>query len=479
MTQIHLSFSLVIGTLLLVVGCRENDEHADHSPSTAGAHSPTSPNRIDIPETVRRNLGVTFATVELRRVGQTVRLPGRFELLPSARREYRTILPARVNLLVHQYDKVTAGQVLATLDSPEWRKLQHEAVEAEGEIKVAEAGIDVADAAVAENQTMIGLLQSRAAALAEANATRAELTTELALARAKSARLAAEARAARVKLDEANEHYTSKLRTLAAVLGVSPSRLTQPATMPATAPTTAEAVVAEAAPYWRTVETIEIRASRDGIVESVAVTSGTWADATSHLLTTVDPGMVRFRATGLQADMGLIRDQQKASMLPPSRVNNGTTSTEESTFKPLPGVVSLGLEANADLRTLDIVVTPTGTAPWVRAGVSTVAEIVVDETREPVPAIPVAALIQDQTKRVFFRRDPNDPDRAVRIEADLGRSDGHWIAVESGVKPGDQVVLDGVYELKLASSVTATGKGKGHFHADGSWHAEGTPEPGK
>jgi hypothetical protein len=56
------------------------------------------------------------------------------------------------------------------------------------------------------------------------------------------------------------------------------------------------------------------------------------------------------------------------------------------------------------------------------------------------------------------------------MEADLGVSDGKWVVVKSGVKEGDEVVLDGVYELKLAGG----GKpmGGGHFHADGAFHAE-------
>ena len=56
------------------------------------------------------------------------------------------------------------------------------------------------------------------------------------------------------------------------------------------------------------------------------------------------------------------------------------------------------------------------------------------------------------------------------MEADLGVSDGRWAVINSGVKVGDEVVLNGVYELKLATSSTAQ-KG-GHFHADGTFHAE-------
>ncbi|MGA1400090.1 MAG: hypothetical protein ACO38P_06855, partial [Phycisphaerales bacterium] len=38
-------------------------------------------NRIDIPDAVRRNLGIEFARVEPRQVERTIRLPGRFELV--------------------------------------------------------------------------------------------------------------------------------------------------------------------------------------------------------------------------------------------------------------------------------------------------------------------------------------------------------------------------------------------------------------
>ena len=74
------------------------------------AGAPT--NRIDIPATVRRNLGITFAQVEVRRVAQTIRVPGAFELQPLARHEYRMALPGRVELLVDQYEPVERGQPL-------------------------------------------------------------------------------------------------------------------------------------------------------------------------------------------------------------------------------------------------------------------------------------------------------------------------------------------------------------------------------
>ena len=65
----------------------------------------------------------------------------------------------------------------------------------------------------------------------------------------------------------------------------------------------------------------------------------------------------------------------------------------------------------------------------------------------------------------------------IRTVADLGVSDGRWVAVNSGVKVGDEVVVEGVYELKLVAAAGGGPRGGGHFHADGTWHADGAPEP--
>ena len=71
---------------------------------------------------------------------------------------------------------------------------------------------------------------------------------------------------------------------------------------------------------------------------------------------------------------------------------------------------------------------------------------------------------------VVFRRDPADPDKVIRVDADLGVDDGRWIEVKSGLMDGDEVVGPGAYELMLASSGSAP-KG-GHFHADGTFHED-------
>ena len=83
-------------------------------------------------------------------------------------------------------------------------------------------------------------------------------------------------------------------------------------------------------------------------------------------------------------------------------------------------------------------------------------------------AIPQSAVVRDGARAIIFRRDPANPDKAIRMEADLGLSDGRWVVIASGVKEGDEIVMGGNFQLMLATS-GETSKG-GHFHADGTFH---------
>ena len=132
---------LAVGTLtvvlLLMSGCtRDGGTAADANPETDEHVEPQASNRVAIPSAVRSNLGISFVTVERRRIEQTLRVPGQFEYLPTARREYRTMLPGRVELLVQQFDVVDEGALLYRIDSPGWRAMQQQLADAESTIHV-------------------------------------------------------------------------------------------------------------------------------------------------------------------------------------------------------------------------------------------------------------------------------------------------------------------------------------------------------
>ena len=121
--------------VLAAASCTQEPETGQPQEGTSEAQvddeGPIDPSRIAVPPTVRSNLGITFVTVERRRVERTRRIPGQFEYLPSARREYRAMLPGRIELLVKQFERVEAGQPLFRVASPAWHELHRELFEAE------------------------------------------------------------------------------------------------------------------------------------------------------------------------------------------------------------------------------------------------------------------------------------------------------------------------------------------------------------
>ena len=474
------------------------------------AEAPAAPtNRIDVPAAVRQNLGITFAKVESRRVAATRRYPGRFELQPLARQEHNATLPGRVELLVNQYDTVSPGQPLCRIDSPQWREMQEKLVLDTTAMRLAVsrlAAVAQRAKAVAQHEAsveqIIAVWKARekevtklieaggggAAELATARAQLAEALTE----EAKVHEELAELEELRIQLESDLTRYRQTMPLLFAhatgeALARQPGDPVFDVALARAASATGYSIeelmrpVGKGAaadggrPLWRVLERIEVRATRAGVVRVLGVTNGAWAETGAPLVATIDPAAVRLRAVAAQADLSFLRHGTAGAVLPPhDRTGVGGDRLDVT--------VRLGLEANPDQRTIELIAAPTRGAndaawpAWARDGVSAQLEIVIDATAEPALAIPASAVIQDGLSRVFFRRDPRNPDKVIRLEADLGVSDGQWIVVKSGVAEGDEVVIQGVYELKLASSQSGQLKG-GHFHADGTWHADGAPEP--
>ncbi|MHC5024018.1 MAG: efflux RND transporter periplasmic adaptor subunit [Planctomycetota bacterium] len=440
-------------TLTALVGCiRRGDEAGPPAPAGDAAAAPT--NRIDIPATVRGNLGITFAPVERRRVDSTIRVPGAFELQPLARHEHRMTLAGWVELLVDQYERVEPGDLLYRFRSPSWPELQHEIIIGEQNMEAARAEIDVANARIDETERRLAILRDRLATLAEVDFKQADLESQAAELAASVPRLHAEVRQAETKLSNAERTREHALHRAAAATGIEEARLAAEVEHDG-----------EMLPAYRAIDWIEVRATEPGIVEMLAVTNGAFAEAPSLVVSTVDPSRVRFRAMALQADLARLAGSVQAHIVPPLTpgipVGDGVAAT-----------VAVGLEAHPEQRTVTLLAAPEGARDWIRPGVSAFLEVVVESTGGPALAIPRAAIVRDGIVHVFFRRDPQDPNKAIRVEADMGESDGRWVAINSGISLNDEVVLDGAYELKLASQQSGVSQRGGHFHADGSFHGD-------
>ncbi len=454
----------------LVHGCTDGRGAANTAAQAQQApHTPAPTNRIDIPAPVRRNLGITFAAVERRAVASTVRLPGRFELLPDATREYRAMLPGRVEPAVAQFQRVEPGDLLFRIRSPRWREMQREVADAEAAVRAAAAASEtigpLRNAHHAHERSLeesVSVWADRIAQLERIRDAAGGKADELAAARAE---LAA-ARASLAEVLEKDAELEAREREIAAQLEAGRSRL---ALLLATASAITGVPADELAsagedgqPRWRILDAIEVRAEAPGVVASIPIAGGAWAEESSLILTTVQPDRLRFHARGLQSDLARFRDGLPARIAPPG----GAADLQDD----MPATLAVGIGGDAEGRTIDLYAVPEALRPWARPGVAAYLEVTLEGGREEL-AIPRGAVTRDGLTPVVFRRDPRDPDKVIRLEADLGVDDGRWVVIKSGVREGDEIVVGGAYQLMLASSGGAP-KG-GHFHADGAYHEGG------
>lgn len=453
----------IVALLLTIAlfGCGSNDGDAASDPTDPHAghdHGPEGHDHnghdhgeeeqpgIAVPRAVRDNLGIRFAAVQRRAVSQTMRVPGHFELLPTAMRDYHAPLTGRIELLVRQYDPVESGQVIARIDSPEWRELQSDLASANAAIQTAGSDVIVAEVAQREQQQLIELLEARVERLAAAEVRRIELENELAQAKLALPRLAAAVQAAKVHLEVAHAKLGSQLQLAASKTGIAVERLAAEG----------EGGVA----FWRGLSSVPIVAKRAGVLDTLDVTDGRWVETGDHLATTIDPTGLRFRAEALQGDLPLLSEGLPVSIAPQGTVRGDA--------EPASATLVLGPTAHAADRTLVLYATPDAAPNWARPGIAGYLEITLDPDATEYRAIPSAAIVRDGVELIFFRRLPNNPDRVERLVADTGDTDGRWTEVYNNLAVGDQVVVEGVYQLLAATSTTI--EQGGHFHADGTFH---------
>jgi hypothetical protein len=402
-------------------------------------------------------------------------MTGRFEYLPSASHQYTTMMPGQVELLVEQFDRVTPGMVLYRMDSPLWRDKQQGLAAAIAQVEATQAALDAIEpqrsalGQLAETLHMarsnwtqrLNQLQAireagggRAGDLAQVQSSLAATNTKLAELASKTAALQALQATTTVALRTAITQRALLFNAAASLLDTTVSALQASVD-------TANGVQ----PRWRTIETIDIPATSSGVVDSIDITSGAWVKASDAVLSVVKPDALRFHADGLQSDLGVLRDGLTVRIVPPSPSNSASDIGLDQTMS---GTLTLGPNGNADHRTIDVYVRPQTLLPWARAGVSAHLEVITDSTGPSELAIPLTAVQRDGLEPIIFRRDSGNPNQAIRMEADLGLDDGRWVAVLSGLADGDEVVLDGGFQLMLATSGTIE-KG-GHFHSDGTFH---------
>ena len=450
-TIIHGVRLLLCFLIMIIASCET--EPADQQRAQSEHQSPVS-NRVDIPPTVRRNLGMSFAKVERRDVENSLRIPGVIEWTPEARREYRLALSGIVRLEVNQYQPIEVGDLLYRVRSPKWPEVQHELIEAEQAIGTAVANIDVAKSRLQELEIKVGIVQSRLESLDAIGVRNAEMEATLGSLEASIPRAIAELRLAETSLSNARRTREHALHLAAAATGMTELSLSSEVEHQG-----------EMQPAYRTIDWIDVVAQDRGVVESLAVTNGAFVESPNLIISTVQPEQVRFRGQAMQSDRSDLQGVSRGRLVPADDQRTSGLSSVECR-------VWMGLESNPQQRTLTVMAETEEARPWLRAGANAYLEVPKRSSGSPKLAIPRAAVVKDGLVHIFFRRDPAQPNQAIRVEADMGADDGQWVVIHSGLSPTDEVVVDGAYELKLATQSNQASRQGGHFHSDGTWHAE-------
>ena len=430
--------------LILVLAAAGMLAACSKSPAPAqDDHAPAMTNRIDIPDAVRRNLGMTFARVASRPVAGAVVLQGTVESIPGSATESRVPVAGIATPLVRDLEQVAAGQPIARIESDEWRSLVAQATASGIELEALARRIEACRGRVAAADASIELCSVRLAQLERVREAGGASAPQL-----HEARTALEAqRSARA---EAIDDESQAAVDLAAARARHASLEARVVSIESWAGSTTKGDDGA----------IVLHAARPGVVMLERDAFGRRIDAGTPLARMQDPAALEVRAQALAGQVTRVADGAIGRADPVGgAAGMGATS--------LRGRIGVAPAVDPASRTVQVVMRPERIEPWALSGMP-IRLSILEGSEAPQLAVPTRALIRDGATIVLFRRDPKDADRVIRLEADVGATDGSWTVIRSGVREGDEVVLDGAYQLMLASSGSAP-KG-GHFHADGTFH---------
>ncbi len=85
-------------------------------------------------------------------------------------------------------------------------------------------------------------------------------------------------------------------------------------------------------------------------------------------------------------------------------------------------------------------------------------------------AVPSASLRRDGADRVVWVENPDRSMELIAVPVTVLEEGPEWTFIESPIEPGNRVVARGAGRLALAAQ--GASQSGGHFHADGSFHAE-------
>lgn len=179
-----------------------------------------------------------------------------------------------------------------------------------------------------------------------------------------------------------------------------------------------------------------------GVVNDIKATSGQQVEAGAELLSIVNLSSVLIEANVFERDVSTIRESTRASFTSPALGGEVyTIGTADGDGR----LVSVGQSVNAETRTFPVVYEVINPLGRLREGMF--VEITVDTSGDrQVLAVPKAAVVTEQGQTFVYVFDGGETFRKRAVA--LGAEGADYFEVTTGLKAGERVVTEGVYQLR-------------------------------
>ncbi len=423
-----------------------------------------SSGEVEVDEQTAKRLGIKVESVKRQRLDIGIKTTGKIETLPSQKVEVTTpISGAKVaELLVEPGARVTKGQSVAVLTSPDFVNLRVESQEklAQGQADLQQALADlklaqqnynryqnIAKAEIAQAQSQVAFAQEKynkdkslAGNGALPRRTALESQTQLAQAQAELAR--ANRRGDVIEAE-------NQLQRAQAAVKVAKERINL-------SNTTYQTRLAQLGAIANKKGLITVTAPISGQVADRQVSIGqSFEEAGSQLMTIVNDREVFATASIYEKDLGKVKVGQPVNVKVASVPNQIFTGR----------IKRIGSVVQGETQVLPVQAEISNANGQLKPGMFAELEVVTDKTDTPVLAIPTSAVVDANGKKLIYIKNGN---AFQSVEPEFGQTSGNLIEVTSGLFEGDAVVTQRATQLYAQSLRGGSNKEDEHSEDEGS-----------
>jgi multidrug efflux pump subunit AcrA (membrane-fusion protein) len=183
-----------------------------------------------------------------------------------------------------------------------------------------------------------------------------------------------------------------------------------------------------------------------GIIDQIKATSGQQVASGAELLNIVNLSTVLLEAQVFEKDLPVVRESTRASF------TSSSLSGEIYTIGTADGdgrLVSIGQTVNEQTRTVPVIYEVKN--PFNRLRDGNFVEITIDTSgNKQVLAVPKSAVVREQGEAFVFVFDGGET--FERRPVALGAEASDFYEIVSGLKEGERVVIEGVYQLRTTQA---------------------------